>query len=82
MRPQPPHPLGWPETIILPDGRQLVAYSSRSPQQRARHAHLCALLGVQFPPAADDYGTATAWEQLRASERAADDRRMAERMGF
>ncbi len=54
---------------------------TRAPEQRqARYVHLCALLGVQFPPDDDGGMTERDWQQIRdaAAERAqrADDARM------
>lgn len=40
---------------------------TRTPAQDARYAHLCALLGVQFPPDDGDGMTAADWQQVQAA---------------
>lgn len=77
MKPQPPTPLGWPETQALPDGRTVTVYSSRPPAWSARRAHLIALLGAVGRPARDDGYTYADHQARKAREYAAHDSREA-----
>lgn len=54
MKKLPPHPLGWPETWTLADGRTVTGHASRSSQQATRFAHLCHLLGARERADYDD----------------------------
>lgn len=74
----PPHPLGWPETETLADGRTITVISSRPPEWSARRAHLIALLGAQSRPDHNDGYTYADYQASKASEYAAQDSRQAE----